>query len=77
MEGLVGDIEDLQFLLNTRQTLKGKAIEIMVHPLLNERNELVDIDRRNLQEKLGALLSGNKLRTSGISLPGNAPGILI
>lgn len=70
-----GDIEDLQFLLNTKRPLKGKFIEIMVHPLLNEKNELVDIDQRNLKEKLVALLARKNLHASGLSLSGTAPGI--
>jgi predicted glycoside hydrolase/deacetylase ChbG (UPF0249 family) len=46
-----GDIEDMHF-SQKAQSRKGQVIEIMVHPLFNERGELVDMDRRNLQEKL-------------------------
>ena len=46
-----GDIEDMYFLQKAKPR-SGKFIEIMVHPLFNERGELVDMDRRNLLEKL-------------------------
>ena len=46
-----GDIEDMYFSQKARPR-SGKFFEIMVHPLFNERGELVDMDRRNLQEKL-------------------------
>jgi chitin disaccharide deacetylase len=46
-----GDIEDMHFSQNAHPRT-GKLIEIMVHPLFSETGELVDMDRRNLQEKL-------------------------
>ena len=46
-----GDIEDMDFLQKMKPQT-GKFIEIMVHPLFDERGELVDMDQKNLQEKL-------------------------
>jgi chitin disaccharide deacetylase len=46
-----GDTDDLSFLMRTKPPA-GKSIEIMVHPKLNERGELVDYDQQDLQRKL-------------------------
>lgn len=46
-----GDVDDFSLLMKERQP-KNKSIEIMVHPTFNERQELVDYDGKNLQEKL-------------------------
>jgi chitin disaccharide deacetylase len=50
-----GDIDDMREMMRARPP-KGKTIEIMVHPCLDERQELVDYDRKNLQEKLIPLI---------------------
>ncbi len=50
-----GDIDDFSFLLEERSP-KNKSIEIMVHPKFNEKQELVDYDGKNLQEKLEPLM---------------------
>jgi predicted glycoside hydrolase/deacetylase ChbG (UPF0249 family) len=46
-----GDIDDMREMMKARPP-KGKTIEIMVHPCLDEMQEVVDYDRKNLQEKL-------------------------
>jgi predicted glycoside hydrolase/deacetylase ChbG (UPF0249 family) len=50
-----GDIDDLCVFMQTTP-LKGKSIEVMVHPLLDEKQDLVDMDRKNLEEKLEPLI---------------------
>jgi predicted glycoside hydrolase/deacetylase ChbG (UPF0249 family) len=50
-----GDLEDFQSLLASR-TLRGKSIEVMVHPLLNESGALVDYDRKSLPAKVNDLI---------------------
>ena len=50
-----GDAEDFSLLMKERSP-KNKSIEIMVHPTFNERQELVDYDGKNLQEKLKSLI---------------------
>ena len=49
-----GDMEDFSLLMKARPP-KNKSIEIMVHPTFNEKQELVDFDGKNLQEKLKPL----------------------
>ncbi len=49
-----GDADDFSLLIKGRPP-KNKSIEIMVHPSFNERQELVDYDGKNLQEKLKTL----------------------
>jgi predicted glycoside hydrolase/deacetylase ChbG (UPF0249 family) len=46
-----GDIDDLAIMMRTRP-LRRKSIEVMVHPLLNGRGELVDYDQKDLKCKL-------------------------
>lgn len=46
-----GDIHDWQFQQHTHPP-SGKNIEIMVHPLFDEKGELVDYDQQNLQQQL-------------------------
>jgi predicted glycoside hydrolase/deacetylase ChbG (UPF0249 family) len=46
-----GDIADMKFLLDTC-TPAGKVIEIMVHPLFDEKGGLVDINRKDLRLEL-------------------------
>ena len=50
-----GDINDWQF-FQDRHPPSGKNIEIMVHPLFDEKGELVDLDRKNLQAQLGPVV---------------------
>jgi chitin disaccharide deacetylase len=49
-----GDIQDMQIFLSTRPS-RGKSIEIMVHPILEE-GVLVDGDSKDLQEQLETLI---------------------
>jgi chitin disaccharide deacetylase len=42
---------------------KTKNIEIMVHAMLNEKNEVTDIDGINLDEKMKPLLKGENVRS--------------
>jgi len=51
-----GDIDDLSLFPEERSP-KDKSIEIMVHPKFNEKQELVDFDGKNLQEKLEPVLN--------------------
>lgn len=50
-----GDIHDWKFLQDTHPP-SGKNIEIMVHPLFDEKGELVDYDQRNLQAQLAPVI---------------------
>jgi hypothetical protein len=50
-----GDIVDIKHLLATRRP-SGKLIEIMVHPLFDEANQLIDLNRANLQQELEMVL---------------------
>jgi predicted glycoside hydrolase/deacetylase ChbG (UPF0249 family) len=50
-----GDLEDFSLLMKGKPP-GNKSIEIMVHPTFNERQELVDYDGKNLQEKLKPLM---------------------
>jgi predicted glycoside hydrolase/deacetylase ChbG (UPF0249 family) len=46
-----GDIDDLRYFLQRRKP-EGKSVEVMVHPLFDETGELVDLDRKDLRDKL-------------------------
>lgn len=50
-----GDIADMKWMLKTRHP-EGKTIEIMVHPLFDEANRLIDIDRSSLQQRVSSIL---------------------
>lgn len=50
-----GDPNDMRFFLSRRQP-SGKSIEIMVHPRLDEWGDLVDIDSKNLLQKLRPII---------------------
>jgi chitin disaccharide deacetylase len=50
-----GDIADMRYFSFEEQP-KGKVIEIMVHPLFDERGGLVDLDQRPLQARLEPFL---------------------
>lgn len=52
---LFGDIEDCKA-FTRHQSVEGKSIEIMVHPLFNEKGELVDLDRKDLYQQLESIL---------------------
>jgi chitin disaccharide deacetylase len=48
-----GDIADMMtYLAGRRQPDERLSFEIMVHPLLDERGRLVDLDRKDLQQEL-------------------------
>jgi predicted glycoside hydrolase/deacetylase ChbG (UPF0249 family) len=51
-----GDTEDFSMLMSSRLPA-GKSVEIMVHPLFNERGELVDYDQQDLQGKLQPIIN--------------------
>jgi predicted glycoside hydrolase/deacetylase ChbG (UPF0249 family) len=55
-----GDIDDLRSFMG-KNPLKGKSFEIMVHPSLDEKQELVDLDGNPLEEKLEILADDKKL----------------
>jgi predicted glycoside hydrolase/deacetylase ChbG (UPF0249 family) len=50
-----GDIEDVN-VFSRQNRVKGKTVEIMVHPLFNEEGELVDLDHQNLYDRLWKIL---------------------
>lgn len=62
-----GDIEDLQFLLNTHPP-EGKFIEVMVHPHFDGNGELVDINERDLQQQLAPVLAAQYVISSSTPL---------
>ena len=50
-----GDIDDMK-IFSAQNSLEGKTVEIMVHPLFNEEGELVDLDRQSLYRRLWSIL---------------------
>jgi len=55
-----GDIADMMsFLAGGRLPEKRLSFEIMVHPLLDERGRLVDLDRKDLQQELLPVLQAH------------------
>ena len=70
-----GDIEDMKYLLDT-QPPEGKFIEVMVHPHFDGKGELVDINKRDLQQQLAPVLAAQyaiststHLTKKGVSSP--------
>ena len=43
--------------------IAGKNIEVMVHAMLNDRNEVVDIDGVDMQGKMRPLLAGKEIKS--------------
>jgi predicted glycoside hydrolase/deacetylase ChbG (UPF0249 family) len=62
-----GDIEDMKFLLITQPPV-GKFIEVMVHPHFDGKGELVDINKRDLQQQLAPVLAAQYTISSSMHL---------
>ena len=52
---LFGDIEDWKA-YTRHESVEGKSIEIMVHPLFDEAGSLIDLDRKDLHQQLESIL---------------------